>query len=98
MMRGKRPRVMLHSTRGRGGGASIQLLGIRPARQTGHGVELPEQPADQLVGIGLLAERFEPRDHPGQGFIRVTDRSLGKVLPLPRETLAMLEELRAVKI
>src|SRR5258708_17436231 len=78
--------------------ASVELGGIRPGREPGHAVELAKEAAHQLVGVVLRAQRLEPGQDPGDRGIGIGDGALGVVLPLLRETLAVLEKLFPIEI
>ena len=76
----------------------MKLFGIRPGRQVGDRVELPEQRCDQLVGVIAGAELFELVQHPGQRPVGIADGPFGEVLALLRETFPVPDELLPIEV
>jgi len=64
----------------------VKLVGIGPARQTCHGVELTQETSHQLVRVILRAQLVELPEHEGQCVVGARDRPLRKEFALPRET------------
>ena len=73
------------------------MFGIGPGRQARDDVELSEEAADDLVGVGLGAEAIELRQDPGERPFYFVDRRLRVELTLPFETALALDELFAVE-
>ena len=76
----------------------MKLFGFGPAREVGHGVELPEELRDQLIGVILRAQLLEASEHARERGIGIDDRALGEILSLKRETLSMFEEFLTVEV
>lgn len=76
----------------------MKLLGIRPAGEAGHRVELPKQLSHQLIGILFGAQLIEAAKHQCQGTIRVRNGALGEVFTLSAEALPVPDELGAIEV
>jgi hypothetical protein len=74
------------------------LAGIGPGGQPGDNVELPEEPADDLVGIGLGTEAVELTNDFHEGLLDVVNRALRIELALLFQAALSLDELFTVKI
>lgn len=75
----------------------MNLSGIRPDGQVGHGVELLEETTNDLVGIIAGAQSIELCHHPGEHGLRLTDGTLGVTLTLLIEAPLTLDEFFAVE-
>ena len=56
----------------------MKLLGVRPAGQASHGIELPQQLSDELFRIVFRAQLIELPEHARERLIGVADRAFGK--------------------
>ena len=74
------------------------MPGIGPRRQTRDDVELPQEPADDFVSVGLGAQAIELGHHLDQGLFHVANRVLRVELTLLIETALALDEFFAVEI
>jgi len=77
---------------------SVPLRGIGPGRQPGDRIELPQELADHAVRVVFGAQLLELREHARERPVCFADRLLGEVFPLGRETLAVTNELLAIKV
>ena len=77
---------------------SVDLSGIGPGRKPGDDVELPEESADNLVGVRFGAEPIELGNNFDEGFLDVADGTLRIELALLLEALLALEKFFSVKV
>ena len=71
----------------------MQLTGFSPGGEFGDDIELTEELTDDLAGVFALAELLDLLEDSGESVFGLRDRAFRVVLPLPFETLVMLEEL-----
>ncbi len=76
----------------------MHLPGIGPRRESRDDVELPQEPADNFVGVGLGAQAIELGHHFHQGLFDVSNSVLRVELTLLVETPLALDEFFAVEI
>ena len=74
-------------------GRSVDEPGIGPGRKAGDDIELPEEAADNLVGVVFGAEAVELSDDFQQCLLDVVDGAFGVELALLLQTPLALEEL-----
>ena len=74
------------------------MAGVGPGRKPGHDIELTEEAADDLIGVGGRTQLIELRHHRRERLFDVADRPLRVVLALLFETALALDELFAVEI
>jgi hypothetical protein len=77
---------------------SVTLLGIVEAGKAGHGVELPQQLPQQLVGIVLGAQLLELAEDARQCLVGIGNGSLREILTLSSEAFAVPGEFFAVEV
>jgi len=77
---------------------SVNLFRVGQAREPGDRIELPQQPADQLIGAIPCAKLLETTEHSREGVVRFGDGSLREVVLLLRQQLAMPEEFLTIEI
>jgi hypothetical protein len=76
----------------------VNLSGVRPGSEAGHGVELLEQAADDFVGICMGTQAIKLAQHARQRFFNFADRVLGIELTLLIEAALALDEFFPVKV
>lgn len=76
----------------------MNLSGVRPGSEAGHGVELLEQAADDFVGICMGTQAIKLAQHARQRFFNFADRVLGIELTLLIEAALALDEFFPVKV
>jgi hypothetical protein len=74
------------------------LSGISPGREPGYDVELAEEAADNLVGIGLGAQSIQFAHHLHERLLDIVNGILRIVLALLFEAALALDEFLAVEI
>src|SRR5687767_4467158 len=79
-------------------GELVYVAGVGPGGKPGDDVELPEEFADDLVGVSLGAQQIELSHDFQEGLLNVLDRPLRVVLPLLLQALLALQEFFAIEI
>ena len=74
------------------------MAGIGPGGEPGRNVELPEEPADDLVGVVLTAQPVELTDDLQQRLLDVLYRSFRIELALLIETALAFQKFFTVKV
>ena len=71
----------------------VKRFRVRPRRQVGHHIDLPEEAFDHVARISALAELIEFGKDARQRIFSLDDRKLRVVLALLIEAPMMLDEL-----
>jgi hypothetical protein len=74
------------------------LAGIGPGGKPGHNVELPEEFANDLVGIAVTTQTVELTDDLHQRLLDVMNRAFGIKLALLIKTSLAFQKFFAVKV
>jgi hypothetical protein len=90
--------IVRRSRRKSGRERLVDVSGIRPGREARDDVKLPEEAADDLIGVALSAEAIDLRHRASQGLLDVTDGAFGVVLALLFEAALALDELFSIEI
>jgi hypothetical protein len=77
---------------------SVDVPGIGPTLRAGHDIELGEEAADNLVGVGSRAEVIELVEDFAERLFDVADSPFRVVLTLLLEAALTFEELFAVEV